>query len=159
MGWFSEITLVVGSADIAGDLVDVSAKAAMLLFAALAATYFLRRASASTRHQVWTVALVAVLALPALTMALPSLQVPIIAVGPRNDRRSQRRCAPYSGRSSTKAPTCDALMEALEDEDVDVRKQALWALMRGVDADDPEFDYEALADTLRRALAGGQGSR
>jgi HEAT repeat protein len=49
----------------------------------------------------------------------------------------------------------DALMDALEDEDSDVRKQVLWALMRCADGDDRNLDYAALAEKLRKALIGG----
>ena len=74
MAWFSELISTVGRADIANGLVDVSAKAALLLLAALLATYVLRRASASTRHHVWIVAFCSILALPVLTLALPAWQ-------------------------------------------------------------------------------------
>jgi hypothetical protein len=46
-------------------------------------------------------------------------------------------------------------MAALEDEDVEVRKQVLWALTRCIEGDDVELDYAALAEKLRRALLGG----
>jgi len=49
----------------------------------------------------------------------------------------------------------EALSEALEDDDAGVRKHALWALMRCVDAADAELDYAALAATLRKALGRG----
>ena len=49
----------------------------------------------------------------------------------------------------------DALMEALEDEDADVRKQAMWALMRVIDSSDADIDHKELAQKLRKALKRG----
>jgi hypothetical protein len=51
------------------------------------------------------------------------------------------------------AAAVDALLDALEDDDTAVRKQAIWALMRCIDHDD--VDYEELAAKLRKALIGG----
>jgi hypothetical protein len=47
------------------------------------------------------------------------------------------------------------LMEALEDEDADVRKQAMWALMRVIDSSDADIDHKELAQKLRKALKRG----
>ncbi len=63
-----------------GGLLDVLAKAALILLAAFAAAYLLRRASAAIRYQLWTVALVSVLALPLLSALLPAWQVPLLPV-------------------------------------------------------------------------------
>ena len=52
-------------------------KASVLLAAALAAAAVMRRAPAVSRHRLWTVAFAAVLALPALAVALPVLHVPV----------------------------------------------------------------------------------
>jgi beta-lactamase regulating signal transducer with metallopeptidase domain len=54
-------------------------KASLLLSATLLAAHLLRRAPASSRHRLWTFAFTAVLALPVLAIALPSLYVPIPA--------------------------------------------------------------------------------
>lgn len=78
MGWLAGITAAIGSSSAVNSLVDISVKAALVFLGALALTRVLRRASASTRHQVWTVALVSVVALPALTAALPAWQVPVL---------------------------------------------------------------------------------
>ncbi len=78
MGWLAGITAAIGSSSAVNGLVDISVKAALVFLGALALTRVLRRASASTRHQVWTVALVSVVALPALTAALPAWQVPVL---------------------------------------------------------------------------------
>jgi len=59
-------------------LIDAAVKATVLLGAAALTTLALRRASAASRHLVWTIALLAALALPALTLALPRWQLPIV---------------------------------------------------------------------------------
>jgi beta-lactamase regulating signal transducer with metallopeptidase domain len=61
-------------------LIDAAAKATVLLGAAALTTLALRRASAAARHLVWTIALLAALALPALTLALPRWQVPLVTL-------------------------------------------------------------------------------
>jgi len=77
MSWLTEIASF-GGAGLVNGFAGVSAKAACVLLGALAVTTLLRRASASTRHQVWAVALLSVLALPALTAALPTLELPLL---------------------------------------------------------------------------------
>ena len=57
-----------------------SAKALVLLGAAGLASLALRRASASARHLVWTLALLGALAVPALSIALPRWQVPLVTI-------------------------------------------------------------------------------
>ena len=75
MGWLTDFApTLVGAVT----LVDVAAKAALVLLGALATTRLLRRGSASTRHRVWTVSLTCVLALPVLSALLPAWQVPIL---------------------------------------------------------------------------------
>src|SRR4030095_16517096 len=59
---------------------DTVAKATVLLAAAGVASFFLRRASAASRHLIWTLALVGALVLPALSRALPRWQVPFITL-------------------------------------------------------------------------------
>jgi beta-lactamase regulating signal transducer with metallopeptidase domain/predicted nucleic acid-binding Zn-ribbon protein len=54
-------------------------KASVLLTAALAAAWLLRRSPAATRHALWSVAFAALLALPFLAPIVPSLQVPLPA--------------------------------------------------------------------------------
>ena len=78
MGWFTEIAATIGSGSLVNGFLGISFKAALVLLGALLVTALLRRASASTRHQVWAAALVSVLALPALTLMLPAWQVPVI---------------------------------------------------------------------------------
>ena len=61
-------------------LIDAVLKATFLLAAAGVITTMLRRSSAASRHLVWTTALLAALALPVLSLALPRWQVPVIQV-------------------------------------------------------------------------------
>ena len=62
-------------------LIDAVIKATILLAAAaVVSATLLRRASAAQRHMVWTLALVAALALPLLTLALPRWQMPVVQV-------------------------------------------------------------------------------
>ncbi len=58
-------------------LSDVSLKTLVILLLALGATGMLRGASASVRHHVWTLAFVAVLALPILAVSLPTWRVSV----------------------------------------------------------------------------------
>src|SRR5262249_31296528 len=55
---------------------DTFVKSAIILSAAGLLTASLRRASAASRHLVWSVAIVSLLALPILSVALPSWQIP-----------------------------------------------------------------------------------
>lgn len=62
-------------------LIDSVAKATLVLGAAGAAAYGLRRASAALRHLIWTVALISALVMPVLSIALPRWQLPLVTVG------------------------------------------------------------------------------
>ena len=59
-------------------LLDAAGKVTLLLATAVVATAMLRRASAASRHLVWTCALLAALALPLLSFALPRWQMPVV---------------------------------------------------------------------------------
>jgi hypothetical protein len=54
-------------------------KASLLLLTTLLAARVLRRAPAVSRHRLWTLAFVSVLALPILAVTLPALYVPLPA--------------------------------------------------------------------------------
>src|SRR5262245_1178639 len=58
-------------------LADVLLKSTVLLTAAFAAAWMLRRAPAATRHVVWSATLVGLLALPVLSLAVPRFNVPV----------------------------------------------------------------------------------
>ena len=61
-------------------LVDAIAKATIILGAAGVSAVLLRRASAASRHLVWTAALLAALVLPVLSMALPRWQMAVVTL-------------------------------------------------------------------------------
>jgi HEAT repeat protein/beta-lactamase regulating signal transducer with metallopeptidase domain len=63
-------------------LADAIAKATLLFGAAGVISALLRRASAATRHMVWTLALLSALVLPVLSLALPRWQLPIVTLSP-----------------------------------------------------------------------------
>jgi hypothetical protein len=56
---------------------SLAAKSTLVLGAATVATWALGRSSASTRHAVWHVALLSLVALPVLSAALPRLELPL----------------------------------------------------------------------------------
>ncbi len=56
-------------------LLDIGIKSVVILTLALGVTYAMRRSPAAARHLVWNIAVVSVLALPALTYLLPGLAV------------------------------------------------------------------------------------
>jgi HEAT repeat protein/beta-lactamase regulating signal transducer with metallopeptidase domain len=59
---------------------DAILKATLILGTAAVASTILRHASAAVRHLIWTLALIAALALPALSFALPRWELPIVMV-------------------------------------------------------------------------------
>jgi len=59
-------------------LLDASFKGAILLAAVLLLSLLLRRAAAATRHLIWSLALIGLLALPALSFILPIWNVPLV---------------------------------------------------------------------------------
>ena len=61
-------------------LADAILKATLLFAIAAIASLALRRGSAAARHLMWTLALVSALALPALSLALPRWQLPLVTV-------------------------------------------------------------------------------
>ena len=82
---------------------DAILKATLVLGSAAIVSTVLRRASAAVRHLIWTLALLAALALPALSFALPRWEMPIVTVPsspvdqaaqPVNRESSQSAAAP-----------------------------------------------------------------
>lgn len=59
-------------------LLGAALKGAVILVIAVALNFGLRRASAASRHLVWSLALASLLALPVLSFGLPSWQVPVL---------------------------------------------------------------------------------
>jgi HEAT repeat protein/beta-lactamase regulating signal transducer with metallopeptidase domain len=62
-------------------LADAVAKATLILVAASCISFALRRGSAAARHLVWTLALCSAVVLPALSLALPRWELPIVRTG------------------------------------------------------------------------------
>ena len=92
-------------------IADAIVKATILLAAAAISAYALRGASAAARHLVWTLALLSALVLPALSMALPRWQLPIVTLSstemapatPKRRRSSERAC--YRGLRCAQRPS------------------------------------------------------
>jgi HEAT repeat protein/beta-lactamase regulating signal transducer with metallopeptidase domain len=61
-------------------LVAAALKGMLILVLAVALNFALRRASAASRHLVWSLALASLLALPILSFGLPSWQVPVLPI-------------------------------------------------------------------------------
>lgn len=74
-------------------VLDAVAKASLILAACALVAATLRRASASARHLVWTLGLLSALAAPALSIALPRWELPIVTV-PSQAVVSARQAAP-----------------------------------------------------------------
>ena len=62
-------------------LADAALKGLVILAVAAGAALALRRSSAALRHTVWTLALVALAAVPVLSAALPQWRVPVLPEG------------------------------------------------------------------------------
>ena len=60
-------------------------RATVLLLAAFLATRLLRDASAATRHLIWTAAVAGVVALPLLSVVVPTWDVPVVTITARTD--------------------------------------------------------------------------
>ena len=60
--------------------IDAILKSTALLVLTAGVSLFLRRASAATRHMIWTLGLLGALVLPALSLAVPRWQLPLVMV-------------------------------------------------------------------------------
>jgi HEAT repeat protein/beta-lactamase regulating signal transducer with metallopeptidase domain len=83
-------------------IADAVLKATILLGAAAVSAYALRGASAAARHLVWTLALLSALILPALSIALPRWQLPIVTLSstemaPATPNTVEAASAPVTG--------------------------------------------------------------
>lgn len=89
-------------------LLTILVKASLIMAATAAVALLSRRASAATRHLIWTVAILTLLALPLLSTLLPGLAIPVAAKAPvariaaAIDEGS--RFVPVSARKFTNAP-------------------------------------------------------
>ncbi|MEP6689551.1 MAG: M56 family metallopeptidase [Gemmatimonadaceae bacterium] len=85
------MSMIPASASLLGALAGASLKGTVILGAAGVATALARRASAATRHLIWTSAIVAMIALPALSAVLPAwraaVRVPMLTL-PAPDGRA-----------------------------------------------------------------------
>ena len=72
-------------------VLDAVAKASVILAATALVAAALRRASASARHFVWTLGLLSALAAPALSVALPRWELPIVTIAPPAAPAARRR--------------------------------------------------------------------
>jgi beta-lactamase regulating signal transducer with metallopeptidase domain len=82
-------------------LASLALKATVLLLAAALAAAALHRASAATRHLVWSTAMVAVLCLPLFSVLVPALEVPLPLAW---TERATWAAAPTHGESPTELP-------------------------------------------------------
>jgi HEAT repeat protein/beta-lactamase regulating signal transducer with metallopeptidase domain len=96
-------------------LIDGLTKATLLLAMAALVAALLRTASAASRHLVWTCALLAALALPLLSLALPRWQLAVVTfespasgMPPLEDGLAPGPIAPTAGHERASAPPADA---------------------------------------------------
>ena len=78
ISFFDTVELSAHSATWLELLVAAALKGVLILVIAVALNFALRRASAASRHLVWSLALASLLALPILSFGLPSWQVPVL---------------------------------------------------------------------------------
>ncbi len=101
-------------------LLEVFAKATILLLFAVGMVLVLRRASAASRHLVWTLALSALLALPVFGLILPAWNVPIFGSFQSATSTGQREA-----KEDFKAGDLNAQLVPLSE--VPVRSSQQWA--------------------------------
>ena len=84
-------------------LADAAAKVSLILAVAAAGAFALRRASAASRHLLWTLALCSALALPILTLVLPRWELPLVELA-RTDGPAVQLAEPAAVAPSGKVP-------------------------------------------------------
>jgi hypothetical protein len=78
--WLERVWIVLSSAGWVELFVLWVVKATLVLVVAWSVALLLRRASAASRHLVWTLAVLSVLALPVAMLLLPAWGVPVVPV-------------------------------------------------------------------------------
>ena len=77
--------------------IELSLKGTIVLCAAVATCWAMWRASAASRHLVWAAAVSALLVLPALSVVVPDLTVPVSLARARNDASGRAAAPPRHG--------------------------------------------------------------
>ena len=93
-------------------LVSLAAKGVVLLAAAIALSVALRRASAALRHQIWSLALLGLLGLPAISLAMPSWEIaglPFYSTSIAHDKPSQAVSIDAGIAHDVSAPVAEGL--------------------------------------------------
>src|SRR5688572_4405779 len=78
-------------------VLDAVAKASFILAVTALVAASLRRASASARHFVWALGLLSALAAPALSIALPRWEVPLVTIATPAAKTTDGTARPSSG--------------------------------------------------------------
>jgi beta-lactamase regulating signal transducer with metallopeptidase domain/major membrane immunogen (membrane-anchored lipoprotein) len=116
-------------------LVDASWKGVVLLLTALLLSLLLRRAAAATRHLVWSLALIGLLALPLLSFILPTWNVPIVPQVVPSAPRLERSITPIPEYRLPKSPSQKMLVSngktwtvstSYSSQPATVRRQSNW---------------------------------
>lgn len=106
---FTDLLAGASPAGIARLISELAVKASLVLTAAAVLSWFLRRASAATRHLIWTSALVMVLALPLCSLVLPAWHVPLMTLAPVAETVAQSQPAtPAPGDAASEISTSAA---------------------------------------------------
>jgi beta-lactamase regulating signal transducer with metallopeptidase domain len=127
---------------------DAILKVTLVLGAGGIVTLVLNRASAASRHLIWTVALVSALALPALSIGLPRWQMPLVTL-PQSPVLSRLSTELGATLSSSKDPQSSVI-----DRQVPVQDFASAPPMRSNPSAGPSDDTRAAAPVAQRGARG-----
>ncbi|HEX5410376.1 MAG TPA: M56 family metallopeptidase [Terriglobia bacterium] len=106
-------------------VLEVLVKGTILMLFAAFLSLVLRRASAATRHLIWTLALGSILALPLFALALPAWNVPLFASFSSGAAIAQTRLAGDSPASRLDSQ----LAQSSENQSSDAKPWAKWVLL------------------------------
>ena len=119
-------------------VIDAVAKASLVLAVAALAAAALRRASASARHFVWTLGLLSALAAPALSLALPRWELPIVtfaakdaipAAQPLERSEPAAAVAPAFSGTRTQPPSLAKNGDSVRPETTSARSLPSWPVL------------------------------